>query len=232
MSEPISEHYGTFYRERNPLHVYPVEFVVRAFLGNYPRHKTDATAYEGRSVLDIGFGDGRNMPLLHNLGLKISGIEITQEICALTNVRMKHFGIPAELRVGRNHNIPFEDDTFDFVLASHACYYVDHGKSFNDNIREISRVLRVGGTFVFSAPMPSSYIMTDAEPDDDGHMFIRNDPYGVRNGYRMKKFDDEAQIKSTLSDTFESFEIGKCRNDFWGIEEHVWIVVCKKKVKL
>ena len=37
----IDTKYDAFYRKRNPIHVYPVEFVVRAFLGNYPRHRTD-----------------------------------------------------------------------------------------------------------------------------------------------------------------------------------------------
>ena len=60
----IERKYDEFYRVRNPDHVYPVEFVVRAFLGNYPRHKTDQTSYPGKRVLDLGFGDGRNMPLL------------------------------------------------------------------------------------------------------------------------------------------------------------------------
>ena len=88
-SSKIDDSYGAFYQQRNPEHVYPVEFVVRAFLGNYPRHKTDRSSYPGRRVLDIGFGDGRNMPLLGNLGMQVSGTEISQEICDLTQARMK-----------------------------------------------------------------------------------------------------------------------------------------------
>ena len=80
----------TFYRERDPAHVYPVEFVVRAFLGNYPRHKRDKSGLSGANrVLDLGFGDGRNMPLLHNLGMRVFGVEISQDICDLTQARMQ-----------------------------------------------------------------------------------------------------------------------------------------------
>jgi SAM-dependent methyltransferase len=224
----IEGKYDDFYRARNPDRVYPVEFVVRAFLGNYPRHKTDRASYSGKHVLDLGFGDGRNMPLLHNLGMEVSGVEISQEICDLTETRMKSIGIDVDLKVGRNHNIPYSDDFFDTVLACHACYYIDPDTRFEDNLREIGRVLKHGGSFVFSVPIGTSYIMRGAKDLGNGHMEIANDPYGVRNGYVLKKFDTEAEIRTALSPIFTDLEIGSCRNDFWGIDEHVWAVVCRK----
>jgi SAM-dependent methyltransferase len=227
--ESIEKHYGDFYRQRSGHHVYPVEFVVRAFLGNYPRHKPDTSVYAGKRVLDLGFGDGRNMPLLHNLGMEVHGVEISQEICQLAEARMRqYYDIDIVARVGRNCSIPFQDASFDFLLACHACYYIDRATRFSDNVREISRVLKRGGTFVFSAPMADTYIMRGAEDLGDGHMRIRNDPYGVRNGSILKKFDQESDIKNALSPTFEGYAIGSCRNDFWGIEERVWTVICRK----
>ena len=225
--DQLEAQYGAFYRDRDPFHVYPVEFVVRAFLGNYPRHKTSKDDYPGRRVLDLGFGDGRNMPLLSNLGMRVYGVEISQHICDLTQARMKRLGVDVETRVGRNNRIPFADGFFDTVLACHACYYVDAGSNFSDNVNEIARVLKPAGQFVFSAPTASSYIMRGAEDLGDGHMRIANDPYGVRNGAILKKFDRESDIATALSPAFDEFSIGSCRNDFWGIEEHVWIVVCR-----
>ncbi|MGY8684173.1 class I SAM-dependent methyltransferase [Bradyrhizobium sp. UFLA05-153] len=224
----IEGKYDAFYRARNPDYVYPVEFVVRAFLGNYPRHKTDKTTYPGQRVLDLGCGDGRNIPLLRNLGMEVCGIEISQDICDLTQKRMKALGVDAELKVGRNTDIPYPDGHFDTVLACHACYYVDPGTQFQDNLREIARVLKPGGSFVCSLPIATAYLLHGAKDLGDGHMEIANDPYGVRNGYILKKFDDEAQITAALSPRFDRLEIGSCRNDFWGIEEHVWIVACRK----
>jgi SAM-dependent methyltransferase len=228
-SKSIEEYYGDFYRQRSGHHVYPVEFVVRAFLGNYPRHKPDRTAYDGKHVLDLGFGDGRNMPLLHDLGMKVHGVEISREICQLTEARMRrYYDIDIVARVGRNCSIPFEDASFDFILACHACYYIDPATRFSDNVKEIARVLKHGGTFVFSAPMADTYIMRGAEDLGDDHMRIRNDPYGVRNGSILKKFDRKSDIEAALSPNFDDFAIGACQNDFWGIEEHVWIVACRR----
>lgn len=228
INNQLDVRYGAFYRERDPVHVYPVEFVVRAFLGNYPRHKTNAEDYRGQAVLDLGFGDGRNMPLLSNLGMRVFGVEISQQICDLTKVRMKRLGLEVETCVGRNNRIPFSDGFFGTVLACHACYYVDSGSRFDDNVAEIARVLNPGGLFVFSAPIGTSYIMRGANDLGGGHMQITNDPYGIRNGSVLKKFDREADIETALSPAFQSFSIGACRNDFWGVEEHVWIVVCRR----
>jgi SAM-dependent methyltransferase len=228
MSDQLSHRYHAFYRERGLVHVYPVEFVVRAFLGNYPRHKTNAASYRDQRALDLGFGDGRNMPLLRNLGMHVFGVEISQNICDLVQARMRSLGIEVETRVGRNSSVPYDDAAFDTVLACHACYYIEPGLHFNDNMAEIARVLRPGGLFVFSAPMGTSYIMRGAKDLGDGHMQIANDPYGIRHGSILKKFDQDSDIEAALSPRFDRFAIGSCRNDFWGIEEHVWIVICHK----
>jgi SAM-dependent methyltransferase len=221
--------YERYYADRAAQRVYAVEFVIRAFLGNYPRLKTDRSLYPGQSVLDLGFGDGRNLPLLADQGMAVSGVEISQDICDRAARVMDGYGIKADLRVGRNNAIPFVDAQFDQVLACHACYYVDPGTTFADNAAEIARVMKPGARFVFSAPMADTYVVRGAEDLGGGHMRVANDPYKLRNGYILKKFDSEDEIRSALAPWFDSFSIGCCRNDFWGIEENVWIVVCHRR---
>ncbi len=228
MTTELEQSYSVFYRSRDPQYVYPVEFVVRAFLGRYPRLAQAAADHRGERVLDLGFGDGRNMPLLSNLGMEVHGVEITEEICARTVTRLEALAVPVEVRVGRNSAIPYGDAFFHHVLACHSCYYVDRGTRFEDNLGEIARVLMPNGRFVFSAPIGTSYIMRDARDLGDGHMEVTNDPYGVRNGAVLKKFDDEADLARSLAPFFNELSIGSCRNDFWGIEEHVWIVVARR----
>jgi SAM-dependent methyltransferase len=225
----IEAKYDAFYRKRAAEKVYPVEFVVRAFLGTYPRLKIDAEALHGRKVLDLGFGDGRNVPLLSDLGLDVHGVEITEEICRRATIRMKKLGVYFEARVGRNADLPYADSFFDHVVACHSCYYVDAGTKFADNIGEIGRVTKPGGLFVHSLPIGSSYIFRGATDLGDGHMRIANDPYGIRNGYVLKKFDAPDEIERALSPMFPDVCIGSCRSDWWGIEEHVWIVVGRRR---
>ncbi len=227
MSE-ISDKYSSFYRDRNPEHIYPVEFVVRAFLGRYPRLALGESRYSGQNILDLGFGDGRNVPLLSNLGFDVHGLEISADICNLAKERMNRLGIPFDAKVGRNNQIPYEDGFFNHVLACHSCYYVDPNTRFQDNLSEIARVMKSDGLFVFSAPIGTSYIMAGARDLGDGHMEINQDPYGLRNGYILKKFDSEGEIEAALEPDFTDVRIGSCRNDFWGVEEHVWTVVCRR----
>jgi SAM-dependent methyltransferase len=228
VSNDLARSYDEFYRSRDPQYVYPAEFVVRAFLGRYPRHAPPDEGYARRRVLDLGFGDGRNMPLLANLGMDVHGVEMSEDICARGRARLARLGVAAELRVGRNHAVPYADGFFDYVLACHSCYYVEPGTRFNDNVREVARVLRPGGRFVFSAPIGSSYILRGACDVGGGHMRITADPYQIRNGSVLKKFDSEADLEQALVPYFHDLRIGSCRNDFWGIDEHVWIVVARR----
>ncbi len=232
MKDEINAKYSEFYKTRNSLHVYPVEFVVRAYLGTYPDLRLSKTEFAGKTILDLGFGDGRNMPLLANLGMQVSGVEISDEICNQTKERMRKYGIDVDTRVGRNNGIPFPNATFDHLLACHSCYYIDKDTSFNDNLKEIARVLKPSGIFVFSVPIDTSYIFKNAKDLGRGHMQIAADPYGVRNGYVLKAFSNKEEIIESIAPYFDQAKVGACRNNFWGIDEHVWTVVCTRTTDL
>jgi len=76
----IADRYTRWYQADKATRVYPVEFVVRAFLGTYPGLSMPKGHYRGKRVLDLGYGDGRNMPLLNDLGMKVHGVEISENI--------------------------------------------------------------------------------------------------------------------------------------------------------
>jgi SAM-dependent methyltransferase len=224
----IEKHYGDFYSRRNPEKVYPVEFVVRTLLGTYPNLKIDRSTYRGSKALDLGFGDGRNMPLLNDLGFIISGVEISDEICQLTEKRMERLGVAVTLQTGSNSHIPFADGAFDLVLACHSCYYVSPGETFSDNLTEILRVLRPGGRFIFSLAKSDSYVLQEATPLGDGHYRINHDPYGVRNGGIFRAFESKQEIEQELQGRFEDLALGLCENEYYGLHEKVWIGTGRK----
>lgn len=74
-----------------------------------------------------------------------------------------------------------------------------------------------------------SYILKGAKRLSDGTAIIHNDPYKNRNGYRLYGFSDEKQIESLFSAYFENFSFGQGHNNWYGIDENVWWVVCYKK---
>lgn len=229
MSDNNDENYTSYYRRADVPNVYPTEWVIRSFLGSYPNLRIDKAELTGRTILDLGFGDGRNMPLLADMGLKIHGVEVTQDICNFIMERMAHAGVSVEARVGRNSQIPYEDAFFDHVLACSACYYIDEGQKFSDNLAEIARVMKQNGLFVHCLPMPTTFIMENALDMGEGHMRITQDPYGVRVGAILKKFDSPEEIEHALSPWFTDIRIGSCRDDYWGSKVHLWFVVCRRR---
>lgn len=208
----IDTNYEKFYARITTARVYPTEFVFRTFLAQYPNLNFTRPS-PGDAVLDMAFGDGRNTLFLRELGLNVSGVEITEWIVKQTAARVHSLGHKADLRVGRNSSIPFESGTFKCVLASHCIYYCDEGEVLKDNLREYSRVLQPGGWLVASVACQRSYIFKEAEPQPDGSFIIRCDPYGNRNGYRLFAFDSKEQVEECFSEFFTDFCFGFADND-------------------
>ncbi|MEM5770044.1 MAG: methyltransferase domain-containing protein, partial [Bacillota bacterium] len=129
---------------------------------------------------------------------------------------------------GRNSGIPFEDGYFDYILACHCCYYCDEGETLADNMAEYARVLKPGGYLVASMANKASYIFNNADPLPDGTFLVRSDPYGNRNGYRLHAFGTTREIEEYLSFYFTAFSFGSANNDYYGIQEQVFWVVCRK----
>lgn len=226
-TDNINSRYERHYAERANLKVYPTEFVVRTLLANYPDLKFKKPV-PGNKILDVGFGDGRNTAFLCDSGLAVSGIEITQGIVNQTRIRISAMGHNPDLRVGRNSNIPFENDEFDYILACHCCYYCDEGQTLLDNLNEYSRVLKKDGYLIASVANKSSYIFDDAEELADGSLLVLKDPYNNRNGYRLQAFATQTEIEKYFSPVFKNFSFGSADNDYYGITERVFWVVCQK----
>jgi SAM-dependent methyltransferase len=225
----VKQSYTTFHTRHNPPHVYPSEWVIRTLLGKYPLLALDKSKYRGAKLLDMGFGDGRNWPLLHNLGFDIYGVEITETIVSLGRERARTLDIPVTLRVGANSSIPFDDNSFDYTLASSSCYYVDAGTTFSDNLKENQRVLKPGGILMATLPEAESSIFKECVELKDGHVEIRADPWGLRNAYVFKWFRSQEEIKETFWPYFDSFSIGLCRDDYYGVQINLFLLVCRKR---
>jgi ubiquinone/menaquinone biosynthesis C-methylase UbiE len=224
----INSNYSQFYSSRTHNKVYPTEFVVRTLLAKYPdlNYKRPKT---GEIILDVAFGDGRNTVLLCDMGLEVHGIEITDLIVNQTGARLAELGYRPVLKVGRNSSIPYESGKFDYILACHCCYYCDEDETIYDNLKEYQRVLKRNGILIASVADKNSYIFQDAEELADGTMRIKNDPYGNRNGYRLHGFYSEGEIEKYFSEFYKNFSFGSSNNNYYGVDERVFWVVCEKK---
>jgi SAM-dependent methyltransferase len=224
----LKDTYGKYHIEQAPIHIYPTEWIIRTLLGNYPglMLKKD---YTGCKILDIGFGDCRNMPLLANLGFDIYGIEITDEIIEISRTRLQNLNIHADLRTGTNTNIPFPDNYFDYILSSFSMYYIDNDTNFNDNVVEYMRVLKTDGVILTTLAEPQTFIFKDCLPVDNSHVIIRNDPFGLRNGYKLRWFKTRDEVAAFFERSCRNVSIGYSYNDYYGLTISYFMVVAYKK---
>ncbi len=210
-------------------HLYPTEFLVRTMLGRYPALEM-SREYAGRPLLDLGFGDGRNLLLFRNLGVDIYGVEPDPEVCRMVKERVEPEGIACDLRVGHNSAIPFDDAFFDFVVASHSIYYVCEGESFADNLRETARVLKPGGWLVATVPDLDNAVLEDSEDLKNGHWRITSDPFDLRNGSIFWAARARNEITDALAPWFGTFSFATFRDDWYGLLVSGFVVVCQKRV--
>ena len=221
----VSNYEQRYERINNKL--FPTEFVVRWFKGNYPDWRMQQFE-PGAKVLDLGFGDGRNFELFFDLGLKIYGLEISKKITQRVYEQFSEIVQPGCLRVGKNGSLPFEAGFFDFVVACHAIYYMDRDGNIKLNISEIARCMKKNGLLLFSIPKDNSYLISNSERIDDMHVLVSEDPLRLRNGEKLAFASNKEQILEALSPHFGDTLVCQNDNDWWGIRESCWIVSCRR----
>lgn len=103
----------------------------------------------GKKILDVGCGTGIYAKLLMRRGARVWGIDQSEGMLSIA----RKYAKGANLRKGSVYRYPFKDNTFDSVLSA---LVIDHIDDLGRMFREVRRVLKKGGVFVFSAPNPIS----------------------------------------------------------------------------
>jgi ubiquinone/menaquinone biosynthesis C-methylase UbiE len=108
--------------------------------------KVAACVPEGAEILELAPGPGYLSIELAKLGnYKITGLDISKTFVEIAREKAKEAGVEIEFRQGDASRMPFEDETFDFIICRAAF------KNFSQPITaldEMNRVLKVGGKAV------------------------------------------------------------------------------------
>ena len=107
--------------------------------------KQDANSY--RRILEVGIGDAPNVPY-YPRGASVVGIDpnFKPERLAAAQAKAKGRGVTLTGQVASAEALPFPDGSFDAVVSTLVfCTVRDPRQA----LREVSRVLRPGGKFVF-----------------------------------------------------------------------------------
>ncbi len=112
------------------------------------------------SLLDVGCGPGIHIKEYEKRGANCFGIDFSEQM-----IQLAKKGCPnSNFNIGNVNNLEFEDNSFDIVTAS---LVLDHLKDLSKGIDEISRVLKKGGLFIFSAPHPIGNLLGDPDKSDN-----------------------------------------------------------------
>jgi ubiquinone/menaquinone biosynthesis C-methylase UbiE len=102
----------------------------------------------GESVLDLACGLGRTTLMLHEMGLKARGVDRAEVLINLAKRRLPYL----DLRVGSYDKIEEPDASFSHVLISfNGIDYAFPAAQRTTALRECARVLKPGGTFIYSS---------------------------------------------------------------------------------
>jgi ubiquinone/menaquinone biosynthesis C-methylase UbiE len=97
-------------------------------------------------VLEIGFGTGLNLPYYPSGVHKLTAVDPNPGMHRLAQKRINRVKIAVDQHVLGGERLPFEDSRFDCAVSTFTlCSIEDVAQA----LREVYRVLRSGGTFLF-----------------------------------------------------------------------------------
>jgi len=201
--------------------MWPSETLVRLFKGNYIS-SLDKN-YDGKKVIDIGFGNGNNLVFLATLGLELYGIEVDGEICDAVRTKISGLGYSCDLRISSNSSMPFEDDEFDYLVSWNVIHYEDNEEKMQQAIKEYHRVLKPGGRFFISTTGPEHLILKDSIALA-GHRYRIGKEDDFRKGQVFYYFDTPENIQHHFSKLFRNVMVGRT-HDFLMTDTLDWFII-------
>jgi len=100
---------------------------------------------DGMMILDVGCGTGTGLERYLEAGCEVFGIDASQAMLSQARTRL---GDRADLTLGNAADMPYDDNTFDVVVASMFLHELP-AETRNRVVSEIARVLAPDGKAVF-----------------------------------------------------------------------------------
>lgn len=140
-----------------------------SFGGSLPRYRYLAKQVgPGQKVLNIGVGRGGLEKLLIEKKVEVSSLDPSE----VSIEKLRNLGMGDSARVGYSQNICFADHTFDVVIMSEVLEHLDD-ESLLETLKEVRRVLRVGGSFIGTVPARENLVDNEAVCPGCGERFHR-----------------------------------------------------------
>lgn len=98
---------------------------------------------KAKKILDVGAGNGRLALRLAKLGAEVTALDVSEEM--LNKIKIKNLKLKINTVIGEAEDLPFEDESFDIVIAT---FLIVHLKSLTRFFDEVYRVLKPNGLFL------------------------------------------------------------------------------------
>ncbi len=165
----------------------------------------------GLDVLDLGCGEGYFARKLKQRGAgRIHGIDVSPAMVQAAAEREAEEGLGIEYGTGDATDLTrFGGASFDLVVAVFLFNYLGIAQT-RHTMREVRRVLRPGGRFVFAVPHPSLAFLRDKtppfyfDPGDRGYFSGRDVQFEGAIWRRDGKSVPVRSVHKTLEDYFEA----------------------------
>ena len=103
----------------------------------------------GKTVVDIGAGDGALTSMIVRAGAKVIAVDNEQDGLDLAKKIFESEGLSAEFVLGDAENVPLPDSSCDAVMSSDIIEHLDNPEK---HLAEAARILRPGGVIVVTTP--------------------------------------------------------------------------------
>lgn len=206
--------------------VYPSETLIRLLKGDYITGKHIET--RGKTILDVGFGEGNNTIFFASLGMNVSGVEIHDKICEQVSDKLQRRKLNADLRLGANQNIPFADNSFDFLVSWNVLHYEGSENGILAALKEYARVLKPNGRLLLSTTGPTHKILLNAKTLGN-HQYEIGRSTDFRKGQVHFFFDAPNYIEYYFNPYFDDLKIGRIEDMLFNEKLDWWLVTGVKK---
>lgn len=102
--------------------------------------------WAGKDVLDLGCAGGFMAEALDDLGAQVTGIDPAKDAITAAIAHAEEGGRAIRYDVGVGEALPYADEAFDAVVCVDV---LEHVADLGQVVREVARVLRPGGMFLF-----------------------------------------------------------------------------------
>ena len=169
------------------------------FLGRNPDLDLRDVDRAGKTILDVGFGDGRDLVLFHNLGFKVFGVEVNESVVAHIQDNLLEVGIKTDLRVGYNDETGFDSNTFDFVYSCAALMYLKNDDSnIHKTLYHMYEIVKPGGHLMGTFTRFDSHITKGSAKIDENRIICKDPFYKQREGQLYWLHNSKEEVEQDL----------------------------------